>query len=85
MPLQLHAEIDTRARETNLKRLAEKRGLLLRPAASNSREAGRFHIVDPTVNGVMGSRHKSFPHSFSLKEAEEWFATRRRRPARREH
>jgi hypothetical protein len=80
--LHIDSTAEPHLREARLHQLAQKRGLVLKKANSTSREAGRFHIVDPTVNGIMGSRHRSFPFSFSLKEAEEWFASRRRRSAK---
>jgi hypothetical protein len=67
--------MDVKARESRLRRLAERRGLALEKSKRRNREApdfGRFRLVD-----VIENRHvfggEPFAFSASVDQVQEWF------------
>lgn len=61
------------SRERRLRRAAARKGLSIRKA-DRGPDRGRYLIVDPDFGGAVRSENRTFPSSFSLEEAETYFA-----------
>ena len=61
------------AREQRLRRVALRKGLSLRKLR-RGQDRGRYLLVDPDFEAQMASSDHRHPHSFSLEEAEKYFA-----------
>jgi hypothetical protein len=61
------------ARERRLRRVALRKGLSLRKLR-RGQDRGRYLLVDPEFEAPMASPDRRHPHSFSLEEAEKYFA-----------
>jgi len=57
------------ARERRLRRAAARKGLSIRKVR-RGQDRGRYLVVYPDFDARMSSHNRSYPHSFSLDEAE---------------
>ena len=61
------------ARERRLRRAAARKGLSIRKVR-RGQDRGRYLVVYPDFDARMSSHNRSYPHSFSLDEAERCIA-----------
>jgi hypothetical protein len=59
------------ARERRLRRAAARKGLSLRKVR-RGQDRGRYQLLDSDFGGARSSQSRTYPHSFSLEEAERY-------------